>query len=136
MKKFISKHKNNIVAGFGVFVAVSLIFVASMSAGNSGLLSGSEFISKYHDTPDAILVDVRTPDEYNAGHIAGAIDIDFESSSFMSEVQKLDTSKTYFIYCRSGNRSGQASVLMKQNGIKNLYELRGGISTNPALLNS
>lgn len=127
---------NNLTIVLSVATGLLLVALAFGSKTTSGLLSGADFMSKYQSTPNAVLVDVRRPDEFGISHIAGAIDIDFENSNFVSEVQRLDTSKTYFIYCRSGNRSGQASVIMRQNGIKNLYELQGGISTNPQLLNS
>ncbi len=93
-------------------------------------LSGLDFIEKFNTTPNSVLVDVRTPGEFLAGHIDKAINIDFENQSFLSEVKKLDVNKTYFVYCRSGNRSGQAVALMKANGIKNIYELEGGVVSN------
>jgi rhodanese-related sulfurtransferase len=80
------------------------------------------------------LLDVRTPAEFDAGHIQGAINVDFENVNFQSEVKKLDVSKTYFVYCRSGNRSSQSVVIMRNSGIKNIYDLQGGISNAPELL--
>lgn len=93
-------------------------------------LSGAQFIEKYTNTPNAVLVDVRTPGEFSSGHIDTSINIDFENSSFISEIKKLDPNKTYFVYCRSGNRSGQAVSVMKSNGMKNIYELDGGLISN------
>jgi len=128
--------KNNIIIGLSV-LAVSLIAMFSFTGATAsgGLVGASEFMAKYQATPGAVLVDVRTPAEFEAGHIKGAINIDFENSNFEQEIQKLDTSKTYFIYCRSGNRSGQASGVMKRNNLQNVYDLQGGVSKNPQLLN-
>lgn len=76
--------------------------------------------------PGIVLLDVRTPEETAEGMIEGAAQLDFEAANFEAEVDKLDKSKTYLIYCRSGNRSGQASKLMAEKGFKNLYNLEGG----------
>ena len=76
--------------------------------------------------PGIVLLDVRTPEETAEGMIEGAGQLDFEAANFEAEVDKLDKSKTYLIYCRSGNRSGQASKLMAQKGFKSIYNLKGG----------
>jgi rhodanese-related sulfurtransferase len=70
---------------------------------------------------------VRTPGEFNEGHIEGAQLIDFQSGNFENEIAALDKSKTYAVYCRSGNRSGQAVKVMREAGFKNLYNLNGGV---------
>lgn len=134
MKTKEKTNNNNLIIVLSLFMAMVLLALAFGSKTTGGLLSANEFIAKYHSSPEAMLIDVRTPGEFNTSHIAGAIDIDYESSSFTSEIQKLDKTKTYFIYCRSGNRSSQASVIMRQDGIKNLYELQGGIISSPELL--
>lgn len=122
------KNKNFILFG-AVGVAILALFTVTLTKSSSGLL-GSDFINKYNSTSNSMLVDVRTPSEFLAGHIDKAINIDFEDQTFLLEIKKLDVNKTYFVYCRSGNRSGQAISLMKANGIKNIYELRGGIVSN------
>lgn len=124
------KKKNNNFMLFGVVgVAIFALLTLTLTKSGSKLL-GSDFIQKYNTTPNSVLVDVRTPGEFLSGHIDKAVNIDFENQSFISELKKLDTTKTYFVYCRSGNRSGQAVSLMKANGIKNIYELQGGIVSN------
>jgi rhodanese-related sulfurtransferase len=90
-------------------------------------LSGKDFLDTYIHTPHAVCIDVRTKGEFLTGHIEGAMCIDIQDPSFLSEIQKLDTSKTYFVYCRSGNRSGHAVVIMKSIGFEHLYDLDGGI---------
>lgn len=83
----------------------------------------SEMISQ----PDVIILDVRTPEEFNAGHIANAININLEGSDFSSEVSKLDKNATVAVYCRSGNRSGVATEQMAELGFTDMYDMQGGI---------
>lgn len=119
------------VLGLLVIIALALTF---KTTNVGGLLGGDNFINKFKETPNAVLLDVRTPLEFNISHIPDSINVDYENINFKDEVKKLDDSKTYFVYCRSGNRSSKAIVLMKNEGIKNIYELQGGISTYPELL--
>lgn len=65
---------------------------------------------------DVTYVDVRTPEEYNQGHIEGALNIDFRQDNFAEEINKLDKGRKYLVYCRSGNRSGQAVEIMRGLG--------------------
>jgi rhodanese-related sulfurtransferase len=74
------------------------------------------------------LLDVRTPSEFNAGHIKAAENIDFTGSDFREKVAKLDREKPVLIYCHSGNRSGKASLILKELGFKEVYDLQGGFS--------
>jgi rhodanese-related sulfurtransferase len=122
-----------------LFGILGLLFIVALgltfkTTNVGGLLAGDNFINKYNETSGAVLLDVRTPLEFNTSHISDAVNIDYENISFKNEVKKLDKTKTYFVYCRSGNRSAKAITVMKNEGIKNIYELRGGISTYPELL--
>ncbi len=76
---------------------------------------------------DFVILDVRTPSEFAAGHLAGAIMIDFNAGNFRAEVDKLDKDKRYLVYCRTSNRSGQAVAVMKDLGFKEVYDMDGGI---------
>lgn len=120
---------NKILGGVALLgVGVVLFFVFSGSSSSPSLsLPAADFGEQYRASKNALLLDVRTPGEFRGGHIATAVNIDFESPAFESEIQKLDKTKTYFVYCRSGNRSGQAIAIMKQAGVENIYELRGGL---------
>ena len=73
------------------------------------------------------VIDVRTPEEYAEGHIEGAELIDFYSDTFAEQIAALDPADEYLVYCRSGNRSGQTIALMQQNGIDQVWDLRGGV---------
>lgn len=79
-------------------------------------------------TPGMTIVDVRTPDEFAAGHIQGAINYNVEGPDFASQISTLDPSKTYAVYCRAGNRSQVAVAAMSQAGINHIYELQTGIN--------
>lgn len=73
------------------------------------------------------VLDVRTPEEYAEGHIEGARLIDFYSATFADQVAALDPGQEYLVYCRSGNRSGQAVGLMQELGIDRVWDLDGGV---------
>ena len=72
------------------------------------------------------VIDVRTPEEYALGYIEGAILIDYKASDFQASISALNRNVTYLIYCRSGNRSGKASIIMDSLGFKKIYDLKGG----------
>ena len=75
----------------------------------------------------AVLVDVRTPAEFAAGHIAGATNIDVEAADFATKIGALDKGAAYALYCRSGNRSGVAMQAMLSSGFTHVFHLGGGI---------
>lgn len=90
-------------------------------------LSQEEWASQLESDDNAVILDVRTPEEVEEGYIPGSINIDiYLGQEFLDEVEKLDKSKNYYVYCRSGNRSGQACALMNNIGIENAYNLEGG----------
>ena len=76
---------------------------------------------------EVLLVDVRTPGEWKEGVIEGAIMVDFYSDGFMEGMMALDSEKPWVIYCRSGNRSGQALAKLKAAGQVNVKDLQGGV---------
>jgi len=85
-------------------------------------------IEENRNNKDFIILDVRTPGEYESGHIKSAVNFDFYSETFIDDLKKLDKNKIYFIYCRSGNRSGNTLNIMKELDYKELYNLIGGIT--------
>ena len=113
-----------LIASFAV-----LILLAGCSSTGSATtvnLNVSEFSQKINE-PDVIIVDVRTPEEFASGHIEGALNIDFNSGDFANEITRLNPSETYAIYCRSGNRSGQAASIMHKAGFHDVSNLDGGV---------
>lgn len=89
-------------------------------------LTVNEFEIKAKE-PNAQIIDVRTPEEYNSGYLKGAMNIDFNAKDFEKHIQALSKSKTYLLYCLGGARSAKAADIMKQNGFQNVYDLKGGI---------
>lgn len=73
------------------------------------------------------VIDVRTPAEFAAGHIKGAVNIDVEGSEFDAQINALPKGEAYLVYCRSGNRSKTAAGIMKAAGFTNVYD-GGGFS--------
>ena len=97
---------------------------AAPAAGSS--LSAADFAAA-SKLPDSILLDVRTPAEFAAGHIEGAVNLDVESATFPQMLATLDPGKSYAVYCRSGNRSKTAMATMGQSGFTRMFDLTGGI---------
>ena len=109
-----------------LFASVLLLAGCSSSAAGVTNMNVSEFSKKITEA-GVITIDVRTPGEFMTGHIQGAENIDFESGNFENEISTLDKNGTYAVYCRSGNRSGQAVAIMHDAGFHNVYNLNGGI---------
>lgn len=91
-------------------------------------LSQEVWASQLEKDLDAVVLDVRTEAEVAEGVIPNAIHIDFfKGHAFIDELEALDKTKKYYVYCRSGNRSGQACSIMEELGFANAYNLEGGI---------
>jgi rhodanese-related sulfurtransferase len=90
-------------------------------------LSGPQCGDASSDRRYLVILDVRTPQEYHSGHLNGSINLDFRSTSFADELTRLDRSKPYLVYCRTGVRSGRAAALMKSLGFREIYDLAGGM---------
>lgn len=91
----------------------------------------SEFNTEFSTSDsNVVILDVRTDQEFEAGAIPNAAQINFMSPDFKTKVAQLDTSKTYVVYCQSGGRSSAASKIMTQElGFKDVKNLEGGYST-------
>ena len=86
--------------------------------------------SKIIDGKDAnlVILDVRTPEEFKTGHLEKALNMDFHSADFSAQINKLDKSKNYLVYCRSGNRSAKAATLMQDDKFSKVMNMTGGIT--------
>ena len=89
---------------------------------------GPEEFSAVVAEPGTVVIDVRTPAEFSAGHIPNAKNINVEDPAFGEEIAKLDKNATFAVYCRSGNRSGVATSQMSEAGFVHMYDLQGGIN--------
>ncbi len=81
----------------------------------------------------AAVVDVRTPNEFAEGHLNGALNIDWQGANFAAEISNLDPAADYIIYCRSGNRAGQAITFMQSNGFTGKLTNGGGVADASSL---
>jgi len=88
------------------------------------------FMSKLKSSEDCVIIDVRTPEEFNSGHISKAINISYLSEDFWDRLKAYSPTKYFFIYCRSGRRSIRACTLMRNGGFDNnhIFNLDGGYS--------
>lgn len=80
------------------------------------------------ENPDAVVLDIRTPEEFGQGIIEGAVNIDFYAPDFAAQLDQLDKDTQYVVYCRSGNRSGQAMGTFEDLGFSSVTEIDGGIA--------
>ena len=87
-----------------------------------------DMVQAHRGQPDFVVVDVRTPDEYNSGHIEGAINIDYLAQTFKADVSAMNMNRTYLVYCRSGTRSRSATTTMAGLGFEHVYNMLGGFT--------
>jgi len=90
-------------------------------------ISTAQFQEMIKSKENAIILDVRTPQEVASGAIEGNVALDYYGKSFSSELDKLDKNAPIFIYCAVGGRSGDAMRKMQKMGFKEVYNLSGGI---------
>lgn len=112
------------------FVGIISLSVISCKAQEENtdvtILSVEEAKTILAEEPGAVFLDVRTPEEFNEGHIEGAVLINFFDEDFKEQVEALDKDKPVYIYCRSGNRSQQAGMILTQMGFQEVYDIEAG----------
>lgn len=103
-----------------------MFFFGCKAQNSVKVLTAEEFAAAVKEDKKAVVLDVRRPDEFAAGHIEGAVLLNFlDTVAFNAGVEKLDKSKTYYIYCRSGRRSNNAAVILQKKGFT-VFDLGGG----------
>jgi len=100
--------------------------VSSDNTATAIVASPHPFMVDYLAHENAILIDIRTPEEFAGGHLPGAINIDYYNPLFTQNLRQVASDKTVFIYCRSGNRTSDAYRRLVAQGLE-VRELRGGI---------
>ena len=119
-------------------IASVLVFTLIAAAAGAGeprteTVGPDEFFALYGEKgagEGAVLIDVRTPEEYGSGHAAPAVNIDYYGDGFRDALDALDRDGTYFLYCRSGSRSSRVLGMMESMGFEEVYDLAGGWSRN------
>ena len=112
-----------------LFMSTAALVACAQSATKADTIKGTQQtaaqVLKKVESGKAYLIDVRTPEEYQAGHLAHAQNINIKSGNFKQQVSKLDKNKPVYLYCRSGNRSGQAADSLNTLGFKTYYNIGG-----------
>ena len=114
------------------FIVVLLMITACVSSPKKQTqmneLAPDAWAELQEQTLESVILDVRTEEEFESGYIKGALNMDIRGGAdFLASIESLDKSKSYFVYCRSGARSGQSCQLMSQMGFSALYNLDGGV---------
>ena len=108
-------------------LALALLFVSCQAQYKEGVeLVSPDAFTQEMAADKGQLIDVRTPKEFNAGHIEGATNIHLYDKDFNQRIEKLDKDKTVYVYCKAGGRSVEAVESLKLNGFKHIVELDGG----------
>ncbi len=116
-------------------ILLALAFTSSLLAASAADQPGASSI-KHVDPKNAqkllsqtnlVVLDIRTPEEFNSYHIAGATNIDFNSSDFEQRISSLDKSKAYLVHCASGGRSKRSLKIFQKYDFQSVYHLDGGI---------
>jgi rhodanese-related sulfurtransferase len=120
-----------LILAIGVFATAPAGRQAAFAGSSSGFKTlsideGCALVEENGDNPDFVIVDVRMESEFRRGHLENALNYDYYSETFRDDLGKLDKTKTYFVYCRSGNRSERAVEIMGGLGFTELYNLGGG----------
>ena len=139
-KKNQKMNQNLLTAGLLIvilLVGAGFLFISNNQDGSvtadivGGTISPQQYQSTFvSNNTDHILVDVRTPEEFLSGHIAGAVNIPLQE--LPQRLSEIPTDKDVVVYCRSGNRSAQASGILASNDYTNIYDLGGVIAWQQA----
>lgn len=90
--------------------------------------AAAALVAEKEEAKKVTVLDIRTPVEFEDGHIEGATNIDFIDPTFKDEIAKLDKDKPYLVHCQSGGRSGRSLEAFKKLGFKQVYHLDGGLT--------
>ena len=110
-------------------LVLAIALAACSSTATTTLVDAQTADDLIHNEQGLVVMDIRTPEETAGGTLPNAIELDFYSDGFRSELDALDRAVPYLVYCRSGNRSSEAVSVMADLGFERIYELGGGIVT-------
>src|SRR5690554_642730 len=116
--------------GLTLFLGLILLLVGHLAVGQTEdagkLLNAKKFYREMEQEPSKIVLDVRTPEEFEAGHIKGALNINFYDEDFGQQLEMLEKGQPVFVYCKGGTRSNAAIEQLQQLGFGQIYDLKGG----------
>jgi rhodanese-related sulfurtransferase len=115
-------------------ICLGFVLPAQSAQDNTRIIAVSakeaaDLIDKHSGDSEFAILDIRTPGEFQSGHLAKSIPIDFYSQTFADQLNRLDKTKTYLVYCRTGNRSTKSLKLFKKLKFQKIYHMASGIST-------
>ena len=117
----------NTIFNYFFTVIFFMLFSCGLNSNSSINQMNSDELLDFIEINNAILVDVRTQDEYNSGYIESSLNIDYLSNGFSENIEKLDKNIPIILYCRSGKRSSMSANKLSKLGFKEIYSLDGGI---------
>jgi rhodanese-related sulfurtransferase len=120
--------KTSLCLGFVAIIIVGSLLAQEPKAAGTVVknVSPDEAEKALKERKDVVVLDVRTPEEYKAGHIAGAKNIDFNAPDFAKQISTLDKSKTYLVHCAGGGRSGRSLATFKEQNFSSILHLDKG----------
>ena len=111
-----------------VLILAICLFSCSTKTEQGITVVSTEEIETLKDLNNVQLVDVRTPVEFQSGHLFNSQNIDYNSPTFEADISKLDKEKPVILYCQKGGRSAKCAEIMLKAGFKKIYDLKGGYS--------
>ncbi len=108
-------------------IGVLLLAACGSSSNAITNVDASSFLTNASE-PGVTVVDVRTPEEYAAGHLDGAVNMNVEGPDFANQINTLDKNGTVAVYCHSGRRSAIAADELALSGFTSIINLKGGIA--------
>jgi len=127
--------KKLIIFAIPIFIICLGFILPSLSAQDSTRIltvsakEAVDLIDKHNGDSNFAILDIRTPGEFQSGHLQSAILIDFYSQTFADQLSRLDKEKKFLIYCRTGNRSARSLEIFKKLKFQKIYHMANGIST-------
>lgn len=123
-------HNKNLKMKTILFITSFLLVLTSCKVSvETGEISSVNDMEKVDFTDENnVLLDVRTPEEFQDGNLPNSVNLDYESEEFGALIQDLDPNKTYYVYCQAGGRSAKATAELQEAGFKNVVNLKDGYS--------
>ncbi|MDQ3017261.1 MAG: rhodanese-like domain-containing protein [Bacteroidota bacterium] len=120
---------NKFYAGISI-IAMILLIACHQAQTNTNIvrLAPESYSEKLQAQTTPQLLDVRTPKEFQSGHLPNAVNVDWSGDVFKDQTSALDKSKPVFVYCMGGGRSSDAADFLAKEGFKEVYDLEGGFN--------
>lgn len=125
----VTRHTTVIKRSMAAFAVVGVLLLTACGSNSSAIttVEAAAFLTET-SKPGVTVVDVRTPEEFTAGHLDGAVNMNVEGSDFDTQIVTLDTAGTVAVYCRSGRRSAIAAEALASAGFTSIVTLQGGLA--------